>query len=324
MARSCYDWVTEAAGLRLGAAMKPLLIIPPAPARWPALEDLLRHRGLPWLPDIAQRFGPGILGAQDALAVLPAAGQFLASACINKCGDVGVLGHCYTRPEHRLHGFARRLVETVVSWFDMTGGKWLFLGTTAELDEPFYRKFGFAPLHRVAWKPYDHVMTLRIGRGVTDDPLTGVGGDVAVRTISRAEWPAMVALLQYRRGADPRVTLHESAVTAEVFTLDLIEHQERGACRLLGAFQGPRLVGIATVATDRVGDRTYAMLLPHTDPPLALRAAVEAFAESRGYAHVDYPMEALRSAAPRAVEAPSIPAPQTPAPALATPQDPHA
>jgi GNAT superfamily N-acetyltransferase len=280
--------------------MRPLLVIPPAPARWPALEDLLRHKGQPWLTDMARRFVPGVPGAQDAYGLIQSGGQFFASVCINKCGEVGVLGHCYTRPEHRRQGYARRLVETVVSWFDMTGGKWLFLGTTAELDEGFYRKFGFLPLRRMAWAPHDHVTMWRPGRGAAADPFTGLAGDTVVRDVTRADWPAMVTLLQYSPGPDPRVPLDESAVTAEVFTLDLIDHTERGACALKGAFRGARLVGLATVAIDRSGERTYGMLIPHSAPPPELRAAVLEFAQSKGYAHVDFPMEALRAAEPAA------------------------
>jgi len=273
--------------------MKPILIIPPAPARWPAIQELLRHKGEPWLTDLERRFVTGVPGAQDAYAVLPAGGPLLASACINKCGDVGVLGHCFTRPEHRRRGYARQLVETLLSWFDMTGGKWLFLGTTTELDEGLYRKFGFAPLRRAAWAPYDRLTMCRIGAGVTGDPFITAADGVTVRELTRAAWPAMVTLLQYRPGPDPRVPLEESAVIAEAFTLDLIAHQERGACSLQGAFRGPRLVGLATVATDREGARTYAMLIPHADAPPELRAAVTELARGRGYTQVDFPMEGL-------------------------------
>jgi GNAT superfamily N-acetyltransferase len=278
--------------------MKPVLIIPPAPARWPMLEDLYRHKGQPWLADIERRLIHGVPGAQDVYAVIPAGGQALAGVCVNKFGDVGVLGHCYTRPEHRRRGYGRRLMETVLSWFDMTGGKWLFLGTTAELDEGLYRKFGFLPLRRIAWSPYDRLTMLRRGRGAAEDPYAGLAGEVAVRDVTRAEWPALVAMLQYHPGPDPRVPLDESAVTAEAFTLDLIGHAERGVCGLQGAFHGPRPVGLATIATDRTGERTYGMLIPHTDAPPELPAAAIEFARSKGYTQVEFPMEALRPTTP--------------------------
>lgn len=273
--------------------MKPILVIPPAPAHWPALLDLLRHKGPPWVRDMERRMVEGVPGAQDVYAVIRSGGQFLANACVNKFGDVGVLGHCFTRPDHRRRGYARQLVEAVLSWFEMMGGQRLILGTTAELDETLYRKFGFTPLRRAIWAPYDRLTMQRLGRGVADDAYVDIAGDVEVRELTRAAWPAMVALLQFRPGPDPRVPLDESAVTAEAFGLDLIEHQERGACCLLGAYRGPRLIGLATVATDRPRDRTYGMLIPHVDAPPELRTAALEFARGEGYAQVDFPMEGL-------------------------------
>jgi GNAT superfamily N-acetyltransferase len=273
--------------------MKPLLIIPPAPARWESLQDLLKAEGATDLADVEVRINRGLSGADDAYAVVPANGRLIAGASINKCGHVGVLSHVFTRPEHRGQGHARRLTQTVLSWFDMTGGKWLYLATTAELDEGLYRKFGFEPIRRAVWAPFDRMTMLRLGKGVSAEPLADLTGETTVRALTRVDWPEMVAMLQYVRGPDPRVPLGESAVTAQVLALDLVVHQERGACQLFGAFRGGRLVGMATVATDQPAERTYAMLMPHTDTPAALREAVAALARERGYAHVDFPMEAL-------------------------------
>ncbi len=278
--------------------MKPLLIIPPAPARWPALEELWRHKGQPWLNDIRTRVVTGVAGAQDAYVIIPAGRQALAGACINKQGDIGVLGHCYTRPEQRRRGYARRLVETLLSWFEMTGGKWLFLGTTAELDDSFYRKFGFAPLRRVTWSPYDRLTMIRRAAAADADPLTNVAGELVVRPLTRADWPAMVALLQYRPGPDPRVPLAESAVNAELFTLDLLDHLERGACKLLGAFRGPRLTAMCSLATDRPGNRTYALLVPHDAVPPELHTAALELGHQSGYELVEFPLQSLSPAPP--------------------------
>ena len=180
----------------------------------------------------------------------------------------------------------------------MVGGRWLYLGTTAELDASLYAKFGFAPLHRVAWTPFDRITMQRVRPGTPSDPLADATGTARVRPLTRADWPAMVALLQHRPGPDPRLPLAESAVTAEVFTLDLIGHQERGAAQLRGAYFGDRLLGMGTLATEKAGARTYAMIVPHRDAPAALRAALLELARERGYAHVDFPMDALAGAEP--------------------------
>ncbi len=278
--------------------MKPLLVMAPAPARWPALADLYRHKGQPWLADIEARVSRGVLGAQDAFAIIPDGGHVLAGAALSKRGPIGVLGHVYTRPEHRRRGFARNVVETLLTWFDMVGGRWLYLGTTAELDASLYAKFGFTPLHRVAWTPFDRITMQRVRPGTPPDPLADATGTVRVRPLTRADWPTMVALLQHRPGPDPRLPIAESAVSAELFTLDLIGHQERGAAQLRGAFFGDRLLGLGTLATERPGPRTYAMLVPHQDAPPALRTALLELARERGYEQVDFPMDALVGAGP--------------------------
>lgn len=273
--------------------MKPMLIMPPAPERWPAIQDLLQHEGAPWLTNLERRFREGVPAAHDALAVIPAGSQLLASAAVSLFGNVGVLGHCYTRPEHRKRGYARQLVDTVRAWFSMLGGRWLFLSTTAELDAAFYGRFGFELLRRAVWAPYDRVTMLWAREGATTPGPADLGGTIEVRPVTRAHWPAMVALLQYRVGPDPRIPLDESAVNAEALTLDLLAHQDRGAGLLLGAFCDERLVGLGSVALDRRGEQTYAILIPHTGYPVVLRDAATRFAQSRGFSSVDFPMERL-------------------------------
>lgn len=271
---------------------KPMLIVPPAPTRWPALADLYQHQRPPWAADLERRITRGVPGAHDVYAVLSLAGRFVAGACINKFGEFGVLGHCYTRPECRRQGAARKLIDGLLSWFDMTGGKWLYLAATADLADGLFGKFGFSTLHHVPWASAARVTMLRM-RGGSENPLAEDAGEATIRPLSRAEWPTMVALLQYCPGPDPRVSVAESAVIAELFALDLIDHQEHSEWQLLGAFRGPRLVGLATVAMDREGARTHAMLIPQTGAPVELRNAIVELAHGRGYEQVDFPMEAI-------------------------------
>jgi GNAT superfamily N-acetyltransferase len=285
--------------------IKPLLIIPPSPARWHALEDLVGHKGPPWMEDIERRFLHGEGAEQDAFAVIADGGRFLAHACINRRHDVGLLGHVFTRPEHRGRGFARRLTTTLVSWFDMTGGKWLYAGAAAELSESLYGQLGFRTIRRLQRETGEAVTMLRAADGATGNPLDQATDDLAIRDVSRGDWPLIVALLQYRSGPDPRVSLDESAVTAESTGLELLGRQDKGTCKLRGVFRGTRLVALGSVATDELGDRTYAMLMPHGESPLPLRETIIELARSKGYSQVDFPMEALTK--PQPVPSPGRP-----------------
>lgn len=272
--------------------MKPLLIVPPAPERWPALSGLLGHKGPLWLEDIEKRLREGVPDAHDAFAIAGQGSELVANACIMRRGDVGILGHVFTRPDHRRRGFSRRLIEALLAWFDMTGGRWLYLGCRTELVE-LYEKFGFHLLHRVTTAVMDDATMLRRAPGVGDDPLPDSAGEVEIRDVTRADWPLLVALLQHRAGADPRVNTAESAVNAELSTLELLRQQEQGQCQLLAAKRAGRVVGLGSLATEKAEKRTYAMLLPHDQPIDALRAALLKEADTKGYEKVDFPMEAL-------------------------------
>lgn len=273
--------------------MKPLLVIPPAPDRWPGL------RGLPLDPnplrshDLERRFAHGVPGSQDAFAIIPDGGHILACAAVNKRHDVGVLNHVCTHPDHRGRGHSYHLIDTLLSWFDMAGGKWLYVTTTADRADGLFGQFGFTTIRQTACTPHDAVVMQRTAAAAPPDPLSTATGGLLVRDVTRANWPTMAVLLYNRPGPDPRVPLDESAVVAEVAALELITQQENGTCHLKAAFHGPRLVGLASVATDQSGDRTYAVLMPHDDTPPALRDAIVAFARSKGYGHIDFPMEGL-------------------------------
>lgn len=265
--------------------MKPLLIFPPAPARWLAIEEILAHEPAPWLADLQARFATA-QSSEDALALIPGGSRALAIACIRRKGDVGVLGHLFTRPDHRGRGFARRLMQTLLSWFDMTRGRRLYVTAPEELHGRFLEHFGF------------QIQAAAGGRAALVRELAGAASAQSasapgVREMSRAEWPQMVDLLRTRPDADPRVRPPESVVSAEEAGMQLLTEQERGATRLLGAWNESGLDALASVAIDTMGRRTLAMILPRDNPPALLRSVVEELARGKGYEQVDYPLELM-------------------------------
>src|SRR5262245_24311984 len=128
--------------------MKPLLILPPAPNRWSSIEDYLDGTPPARIADLRNRFEAPQPEARDAFAIIPNGSLTLAFASIRRVGDIGVLGELSTRPDHRMRGFARSLIQTMLSWFDMTGGKWLYLTSPAGLASAIFENFGFRVLHR--------------------------------------------------------------------------------------------------------------------------------------------------------------------------------
>ncbi len=285
---------------------KPLLVIPPAPARWPALRELPIHPDPLWQDDLEKRFAQGLPRSQDAFAIIPDGGLVLGCAALSKRHDLGVMSRLFVQPEHRGRGYARRLLETLIAWFDMTGGKWLYATATADLAEGLLRKLGFKTIRRAPRTPHDAVVVMRLTGDIYDDPLATADGRLTIHDVSRANWPTMVVLLHNRPGPDPRISLDESAVGADRAALELIAQQEAGKCLLKAAFCGTRLIALGTLAIDQPGERTYAMITPHSDAPPALREALLEVARGKGYSQVDFPMEALAGAE---VVVPIVPAP---------------
>lgn len=282
--------------------MKPLLILPPAPLRWMATEELLAHEPAARLNDLKVRIAEGVDGAADALAAIPDGSRFHSVACIRRRREIGVVGQMFTQEHQRKKGLARALLQTLLGWFDMTGGKWLYATAPAELVDDFFAHFGFRVLHRGASDGQACVTLLRRLSSAAESPYDAASAEVEIRDVSRGDWPLIVSLHQHLRGADPRSDAAESALLAERTAADLLAQQDDGVCHLRGAFCSSRLVGLASIATERLGDRTYAMLIPHDRPPERLREAVVEFAKSKGYERIDYPMEAL--AEPAAAESP--------------------
>jgi len=269
--------------------MKPLLILAPSSSRWPALAQLLDDEDPRLLDDLRIRVSDGVLGARDAFAVLPESSRYLGCACLRRKHDVGVLGQVYTIPDHRRQGRARSMMQALLSWFDMSGGRWLYLTCSREIAEHVFEKFGFRVLHA-----FGNSVTMQRALGLLgDNPYERLGESLNIRDVARADWPLMTALLQHYPGADPRVSLEESAIAAESTVLELLTQQKEGACKLKAAWRNKRIVGFGSVATSHAAERTYAMALPHDRPPDGLRESLAMLARADGCRQIDFPMETL-------------------------------
>ncbi|MBI5864914.1 MAG: GNAT family N-acetyltransferase [Planctomycetes bacterium] len=273
--------------------MKPLLVIPPSPTRWDSVSALLENADAALMADLHGRVCDRLEGANDAFAVIPNGSLTLAFACIRRSEDVGVFGDLLTRADHRQRGFARSLLQTLLSWFDMTGGKWLYLTTPPQLASAIFENFGFRRLHQWPAENPTHVAMMRALSHVSPTPHPTQVGEPVIRPVTRADYPLAVSLLQHSAGPDSRVALAETAASAETFVANLLAQQERGVCKLLAATSGPVLSGIASVAVDQLGKRTYAMTMPHDSAPESLASAAVELGRANGYENVDFPLRAL-------------------------------
>lgn len=277
--------------------MKPLLLPCPAPNRSAPICALLEECSPAEAPDIAERMNVGVAGALDAVALQPDGGQALALGIIRRRGELGLLGPLWTRPQHRREGHARRLLQTLLAWFDMTGGRRLYLVAPAACFPEWLAHFGFRPLH-FGGDPL-RVSLLRTPAGLEDDPLTGVEhSPPCVEPLGPSDWAALHALAQHRLGADPRLSPAESALAAEAMIPELFTRLGSKRCALLGVRRGEHLAAAVTVALDATGPRTYALRWPYGENLPALADATAELARRHGYEQVDYPLESQGAVAP--------------------------
>lgn len=267
--------------------MKPLLLIPPAAPRWPGIEKLLTHEKPEWRADLRERIAAGLPGAKDACAIIPEGGAALAFAVVRRRGEVAVLSHVFTHPEHRRRGYARGVLHALLDWFELTGGKWHYLSCEPPM-RAFYESLGFQVVHEARSTAEDSVL-LRTAKGAAPTPLDATHGPPELRDIIWSDWPQLVALLQHRAGPDPRAPIVETALSAAQIVFEMLQAQTRGACRLIAESRDGRITAFASVATDQVGVRTYALLAP--PDATHLREPVIRLANAIGYAQVDFPME---------------------------------
>ena len=112
------------------------------------LEDLLGHKGDPWMEDIRWRMGHA---GGDLFAVACADGRAVANCWLGRsarCPGVAVLGHVFTAQEHRRRGLAGRLLKMVLDEFSRAEGRWVLLGAGDPTAIRLYERAGFGLLPR--------------------------------------------------------------------------------------------------------------------------------------------------------------------------------
>lgn len=271
--------------------MKPLLIIPPAASRLSAIEPLLSTLPAARLADLRERIARMLHGSHDAFAAIPDGPNLLAFACIRRFGGFGLLSDLFARSDVRRQGHGLRMLQTLLSWFDMTGGRWLYATAPADLCTGLLENFGFSTVHAFA---IDGVELRFVTRALhtSGEPFAESRDEATMIPLTRAHVPLMVALCHVRGGSDPRVPAEEFAVSVESLVFDLLAQQDAGRCALVGWLRDGRLLTWGSLATESQSSRTYAMRVPANDAVSdCVQAALCDVAQRKGYQHVDFPLE---------------------------------
>ena len=133
--------------LKSGETMEVGVVHAPEPPLKDSIRELLKHKGGVWtwhveksmtekLDDLETRYHIGLLGDTPITNVMTV-----------EYKGVGILGHVFTRPEHRRKGACQAIFQELMPRFRERGGRLLHLGTG--FNSPaywIYHSFGFRGL----------------------------------------------------------------------------------------------------------------------------------------------------------------------------------
>lgn len=111
------------------------------------IGELLQHKQHPWHQHIVEALEQPLGDLETRFHIVVAEGLAVANVMTVESGGVGILGHVFTRPEHRRQGLCQALFEVLLPDFRARGGRQLTLGTG--YDSPaywIYHRNGFRPL----------------------------------------------------------------------------------------------------------------------------------------------------------------------------------
>jgi len=132
------------ARLKTGERLRLAALSAPARRYAAAIRDFLAHKGQPWLMhvDLANEGKVDKLRTTYYVGFLGA--EIVGNVMIVGDGRAGILGHVYTRPDHRRKGVCQRLMLAALTGFCKGGGQALSLGTGYNSPAYWiYHGFGF-------------------------------------------------------------------------------------------------------------------------------------------------------------------------------------
>jgi len=216
------------------------------------LLALVWHKGSPWVEDIHRRLQGKYAGSHDRFFVAydglsPVA---LAWYTVSEAEPrLGLLGHVYTRPEHRRRGLSTRLMETAMAEFARQGGVAVQLFTYNPETLEFYERLGFETLYasRVMHATDWYLRSPAGSRALID---TWFGPRACrVRPLAAGDLPQYCLLynLEYRTRLKDRAQEIGLGLEAELAFIHCLEKtgQGKAACSVLD--NGRTIVGIGSL-----------------------------------------------------------------------------
>lgn len=133
--------------LKTGEKMEIGVVLAPDERFADRMVDMLSHKGEPWLGHVGKALKGEIAGLENRFYIGRLDGRVIANIMTVEYNQVGILGHVFTRPEHRRKRACTLLMAKQMEDFKQRGGGLLLLGTGYESPAYWiYYSHGFRSL----------------------------------------------------------------------------------------------------------------------------------------------------------------------------------
>ena len=197
--------VTEMSTVRLKSGETMQIVRVTAPdAEWKQpVIDFLQHKGGPWLEALQLIFDQSLAGlaVHFYLALLDGkiAGNIMSTEAAQE--KVGIVGHVFTRPDHRGKGLCTAIMEVLTRDFVARGGRAMTLSTGYQSPAyHIYYRFGFRPIRetgKMIWEAEAAFLENYFAPGAT-----------TVRDVRWADWALLDLLYKTESGSFLRGVYH--------------------------------------------------------------------------------------------------------------------
>lgn len=134
----------ETVPLKTGETAELGVLLAPDPGDPRGVGELLAHKPGDWGWHLQLALSEGLDGCDTRFYLAAIDGRAVSNVMVSETCGVGILGHVFTRPEHRRKGLCQRLFDHLMPDFRERGGLQLVLGTGFD-SAPYwiYHRHGF-------------------------------------------------------------------------------------------------------------------------------------------------------------------------------------
>ncbi len=242
--------------LKTDETMQIGLVLAPDEEYADRMMDVLNHKGEPWLSHVEKALKGEITDLETRFYIGQLDGQVISNVMTVEFNRTGILGHVFTRPEHRRKWACTLIMDQQMEDFKRRGGGILLLGTG--YDSPaywIYHSHGFRSVTEGSG-------FMRFSTESDFEASHFAAGDVRVVDVEWKHWPLMNVLTsvpgdEVLRSLSFNLYGIGNFEGGFLYFIQSLERNESRRAKLMESTSGA-VVGCATLGHDsRWRDRTY-------------------------------------------------------------------